>query len=252
MYYVHTSDSTHQGYVRGCTVDAEISFFEDVASRRAYCGPVIGEQLHWILEQEGNEILHFESIESFDFSSPLLPEGCAAPAYTKTVTAPDCNSFGYTTHTCVFCGHSTTDDYAPPAHDPGEWVVMRPATAEADGLETRTCQKCGDVVEEKALVATTGCTLSQTRLRIPYKSTVVLAARVQPENAAGKEVSYTSSNEAVATVDPDGTVVAAGAGSATIACATADGFAAAECEVEVYYTFGQWLVLILLFGWVWY
>ncbi|NLW79912.1 MAG: hypothetical protein GXY32_10980, partial [Ruminococcaceae bacterium] len=146
MYYVHTDDTGHPGYVRNNTVDATIHFFEDVASRRAYSAPVIGEQMHWVLEIANNTTLQFESDEHTDYSTPLLPESCAAPAYTEAVTAPNCTSFGHTTHTCTGCGYSYTDSYAGPAHTPGDWLVTTPAAAGQNGQREQACTLCGVVI----------------------------------------------------------------------------------------------------------
>lgn len=77
----------------------------------------------------------------------------------------------------------------------------------------------------------------------------VITATVEPDNATYRTVSWTSSDEAVATVDENGEVTAAGFGNAVIT-ATADGVSA-ECEVEVidpnalrignyYYSDGTW------------
>lgn len=64
-----------------------------------------------------------------------------------------------------------------------------------------------------------------------------------------------SSDPSVATVDENGNIYGAGKGNATITCTVTDEFGnvvSDTCDVEVNYTFGQWLIVIFLFGWIWY
>ena len=61
--------------------------------------------------------------------------------------------------------------------------------------------------------------------------TLTLTATVTPDNATDKTVAWTSSNDAVATVDANGVVTAKAEGTATIT-ATADG-KTATCTVTV-------------------
>lgn len=64
--------------------------------------------------------------------------------------------------------------------------------------------------------------------------TETLTAIVTPTNAANKAVSFSSSNEAVATVDAStGLVTAVAVGTATITVTTSDGSKQASCEVTV-------------------
>ena len=60
-----------------------------------------------------------------------------------------------------------------------------------------------------------------------------LTATVSPDNAANKNVTWTSSDETVATVDSTGKVHAVGAGTATITVTTEDGSKTDTCEVTV-------------------
>jgi uncharacterized protein YjdB len=50
----------------------------------------------------------------------------------------------------------------------------------------------------------------------------------------------------------NGKIRAVGRGTAVITCTTQDGFAKDSCTVNVGYSFGQWIIKILLFGWIWY
>lgn len=63
--------------------------------------------------------------------------------------------------------------------------------------------------------------------------TLALGVACLPENATVHEVSYTSSNEALATVNGDGLVTGVARGKATISMTSADGFASASYTVYV-------------------
>ena len=95
------------------TVDAKISFFEITPSRRAYCDPLIGENLAHNCYVTRNTVLSFVRSES---RTPvrLAPETCDEPAYVSEVTPGDGTVWGYTTYTCTGCGYSYRDRYTPP------------------------------------------------------------------------------------------------------------------------------------------
>ena len=75
-------------------------------------------------------------------------------------------------------------------------------------------------------------TLSKTELSMTEGDTETLTATIAPENATNKSVTWTSSDEAVATVSADGLVTAIKAGSAIITAASSNG-KTATCEVTV-------------------
>lgn len=67
-----------------------------------------------------------------------------------------------------------------------------------------------------------------------------------------QQIKWESSNTKVATVDDSGNVKLTGKGTATIRATSTDGSASAECKVTVGYSFLQWIIIIVLFGWIWY
>jgi uncharacterized protein YjdB len=82
-------------------------------------------------------------------------------------------------------------------------------------------------------VAVTGVTMSATSLTVSLGSTALLTATVAPANASNKNVSWTSSNPLIATVNATGLVTGVGAGNATITVTTADASKTATCIVSV-------------------
>ena len=81
-------------------------------------------------------------------------------------------------------------------------------------------------------VAVTGVTLDKSEVSITVGKTATLTATITPSNATNKNVSWTSSDEGVATVE-NGVVTAVAKGSATITVTTEDGNYSASCEVTV-------------------
>lgn len=89
-------------------------------------------------------------------------------------------------------------------------------------------------------IPVTGVTLTPETLTLEQGESETLTAAVEPGTASNQQVTYSSSNPAVATVDPDGTVHAVGEGEATITVTTRDGSFTATCVVTVphQHTFG--------------
>ena len=96
-----------------------------------------------------------------------------------------------------------------------------------DGTVTATCAVTVDT-------PVTGVSLSQTSATLQFGETLALTATVSPANATNKRVTWSSSNQDVATVDENGVVTAkTTAGTATITATTAVGAKKATCTVTV-------------------
>lgn len=87
-------------------------------------------------------------------------------------------------------------------------------------------------------------------LQETYRGTLRLSSLL-PKDASSLGLVWSTSDPAVAAIE-DGSVRFAGRGSAVLSCATAGGATVAEYTVDVSYAWWQWLVVILLFGWIWY
>ena len=96
-----------------------------------------------------------------------------------------------------------------------------------DGGFTATCE-----VTVNAATPVSGVSLNKESTTIFVGSSETLEATVAPDNATNKNITWTSSDETVATVT-DGTVNALKAGTATITVTTEDGSKTATCTVTV-------------------
>nr|WP_288302310.1 Ig-like domain-containing protein [uncultured Anaerotignum sp.] len=122
---------------------------------------------------------------------------------------------------------ATVDNGVVTAVSAGEAIIT--VTTE-DGAKTATCKV---TVNAPQTVPVTGVTLDKAELTLEKGSTGTLKATVEPQNATNNTVTWSSSNEEVATVDQHGTVTAVRAGTATITVTTEDGVKTATCKVTV-------------------
>ncbi|MBU5250502.1 phage major tail protein, TP901-1 family [Lysinibacillus capsici] len=82
-------------------------------------------------------------------------------------------------------------------------------------------------------VAVTGLSVSPTTLTVGVGDTDSIVANVVPVNATNKSVTFTSSDEAIATINAQGVVTGVADGSATITATTVDGGFTATTAVTV-------------------
>ena len=92
-------------------------------------------------------------------------------------------------------------------------------------------------------------------ITVNYKSTAVIKPEIEGGSAAKCKVTYSSSDTNIAKVDKDGTVHGIKRGSAVITCTVTDEYGNTvkdTCTVNVKFQWWQWLIWILLFGFLWY
>lgn len=98
-----------------------------------------------------------------------------------------------------------------------------------DGGKTATCEV---TVNAKPVVSVTEVTLDKTVAEMEVGDEVTLVATILPDDASNKKVAWTSSDDAVVSVE-DGVVKALSVGKAVITVKTEDGDKTATCEVTV-------------------
>ena len=82
-------------------------------------------------------------------------------------------------------------------------------------------------------IAATGVSLNRNNAEIKNGEKLQLEAKVEPNNAANKKVTWKSSDSNIASVDENGLVTANAKGKAIIKVTTLDGNHTSECEVSV-------------------
>ena len=123
-----------------------------------------------------------------------------------------------------------------PFIDYPEWanIIWGEAEGYADPRENNGVKVEGDTPPQPGeTVAVTGVTLNKTEATIKVGVSLQLTATIAPSNATNKNVTWSSSDSSVATVNAVGKVTAVKAGSATITVKTNDGEKTATCQITV-------------------
>lgn len=119
-------------------------------------------------------------------------------------------------------------------------------TATARGENGATIIATKDIAVHK--VPVTGVSLNKTSGEISTRGSLTLSATVSPSNASNKNVTWSTSNSSVATVD-NGVVTPVNPGTTVITVTTVDGSYTATCNVTVYETTKDaWTILIYMCG----
>lgn len=149
-------------------------------------------------------------------------------AALETAVAPE-----DATHVAIT--YTSSDDAIATVSDAGEVTAV--AAGEADITAAVDGTELAAVCQVTVLPAIESVELSDTALTLQPEETAQLTYTVAPEEALADNVTYTSSDETVATVDAEGNVTAIADGTATI---TVDvNGVTAECEVTVASTVGN-------------
>ena len=122
---------------------------------------------------------------------------------------------------------ATVNDGVVTAIKPGNATIT--ATSLCTPAVTATCK----IVVTKKYVSVTGIALDKTKAEMAEGETLKLTATISPDDATDKTITWTSSNESVATVK-SGTVTAVKEGKAIITAKA--GEMTASCEITVIHT----------------
>ena len=110
---------------------------------------------------------------------------------------------------------------------PGKAIITASTTQPDSKAKAQT-----QVVVKQAV---TGIELDSESVRVAVKKSAALKATVSPETAANKKLTWTSSDESIATVTAQGAVQGVSAGDAVITATAMDGSeVSASCQVTVY------------------
>ena len=124
-------------------------------------------------------------------------------------------------------GVATVSNGVVTAVTPGTATIT--VTAQGDSTKSASCT----VTVTAAAVPVTGVTLNKTSTSLYVGDTETLTPTITPDNATNKNLTWSSDDTSVATVDARGLVTAVSAGTATITVTTEDGAKTATCTVTV-------------------
>lgn len=165
-------------------------------------------------------------------TTTTLPDGEVGTVYSQSLAAN-----GDTPITWSLASGSTLPDGLALNESTGE-ITGTPSAAGEFKFTVTATNDAGSDSKEVALnvksVPVTDVTLDKQTLELYTGKSGILNAKVQPANATNKNVTWSSDNETVATVDTNGKVTAVAAGTATITVTTTDGSnISAACTVTV-------------------
>lgn len=125
---------------------------------------------------------------------------------------------------------SSSDAAVASVSDAGLVTAVKEGTAEISATAGNVSAQC-TVTIRKNVIAVESITLSQTSLSMEEGQTAMLAATVSPADATDKTVTWTSSNNEIATVSTEGLITAIKEGTAKITASA--GNQSATCTVTV-------------------
>lgn len=176
---------------------------------------------------------------------------------SHVTVAATCSAEGEEYDRCTKCGDTFNyKKLAKKPHQWGSWAITVQPTAEKEGYEVRMCSVCETIEKRKiAKIVANVKSVSVSDFKLDYKKSAMITPEIEADKGAKYTVKYSSSDEKIARVDENGKVYAAKKGTATITCTVTDSngnTVTDTCNVTVKYNFGQWLIVIILFGWIWY
>ena len=159
-----------------------------------------------------------------------LPNGEVGTAYSQTLAATGNDTITWSVSGTLPAGLTLNSDGT---------ITGTPTTANTYNFTVTATNDSGSdskeytlTIDPKPTVAVTGVTLEPDKLDLFTGESKTLTAKVEPNDATTKAVTWESSDDTIATVE-DGTVTAVGAGNATITVTTQDGGKTATCTVTV-------------------
>jgi|GEM_PF-5093021 len=130
---------------------------------------------------------------------------------------------------------SSSDEEVATVDENGKVTAVAAGTAEIT-VQSKADEDvkavCAVTVKAKT-IAVTGVSVDPAEVSLKVGKTKELTAVLEPENVTNKNVTWSSSDEEVATVDENGKVTAVAAGTAEITVKTEDGEFTAVCTVKV-------------------
>lgn len=115
----------------------------------------------------------------------------------------------------------------------GKWTAVKAGTATITASTSNNKTATVSATVQAKVIPVTGVTVTPTSINPTEGETATITATVAPSDATNKTVTFSSSDNAIVTVDNTGKWVAVKAGTATITAKTTDGSKTATTSVTV-------------------
>ena len=168
-------------------------------------------------------------------STPLITTAYATPENNNTIYIYVCLNESSGRIVCVKDFEGNTEPLVQYAWTPSSvQYCTHSLVAGDDGtIYYKNDQKYLFALQSNSPIDVTGITLNHEDATLEATTELQLTATMTPEDAANKNVTWSSSNDAVVTVDENGLVRAVAAGVAIISAETEDGKFTANCTITV-------------------
>ena len=169
-----------------------------------------------------------------------------------------CVSHGIEYDYCAACETKINFEITPATgHTEGESIIVKEPTANSCGIKIIFCSVCGAKLKTEEIDTTPSRvhSVSINDINIIYKEESVLYPIIEKDTDAKYSIEYSSSNSDIVTVDENGNLFAKNAGNAEITCTITDSegnTVSDTCAVNVKISWWQWLIKIILLGFIWY
>ncbi len=133
----------------------------------------------------------------------------------------------------------------------GRWSCGRSKTEKFDA---KNIVAVGQTVEFKGTIPSFKNDVQQQEdvVAINYKATKSLKEQLNETIIKDFKLKWESADESIVTVDEDGNIYGAKAGQTQVTVKSTDGKFVKTFDVTVSYSIWQWIIIIVLFGWIWY
>ena len=200
----------------------------------------LGPEVNHVLYQHVRDLLYFQKEYNMQIVSIITQAGIPVTAIT---VAPSSQSLqvGNTLQLSIqYVPQNTTDTTVTYASSntavatvDSKGLVTGVAAGVATITATSTTAGVTSTSSVNVFVAVTGISVQENSISLVAGATSQLAWNVQPQNATDKNVTFTSSNTDVCTVDANGLVTGVAAGSAGITLTTEAGNFSTQVSVNV-------------------
>ncbi len=186
------------------------------------------------------------------------PVDCT-PGEWIVVKEATCAQVGEKQIKCVYCDDVLeTEEISLLPHTEGEWIITVQPTQTLEGKKEQKCTVCGKTLKQESvdkLPSGKVRSVSIENFTMEYKDSATITPNIEVDAGVGYTVSYNSSDSSVIQIDENGNITTRDKGSATITVTVTDehgNTVTDTCEVTVKYKWWQWIIVIVLFGWIWY
>lgn len=94
--------------------------------------------------------------------------------------------------------------------------------------------------------------VTEGAVTVNYQATLSLKDQLNSTILKDYKLKWSSADESIVTVDDDGNIYGVKAGETTVTVKSTDGKFTKTFDVTVNYSWWQWIIIIVLFGWIWY